>query len=259
MSSPFPIMWACTADGRLIGMTYEREQKVIGWHYHPMDGLVEDICVIPGTNQDDLYMIVNRTINGVAKRYIEVMADFDWGSDQTDCYFVDCGLSAEFSTPVSSVSGLDHLEGKTVAVLADGIVQTQKVVTSGAITLDVAASVVHVGLPYTSIIEPLDLQGGSMEGTSQGKVKRIHGVALSLYQSSGGEIGQDSTHLERIFFKEEAEAVAAGTPVTLYTDIKDDFNFSGDWQLEGRIYIKHDDPLPFTVLSILPRFRTEDR
>lgn len=258
MSSPYPILWAITGDGKLIGMTYEREQKVIGWHYHPMDGLVEDICVIPGDNQDDLYMIVNRTIGGVAKRYIEVMADFDWGTDQKDCYFVDCGLSYD-GTPVTSVSGLDHLEGETVAVLADGIVQTQKVVSGGAITLDTAASVIHVGLPYTSELEPLDLQGGSIEGTSQGKYKRIHGVALSLYQSMGGEIGQDSSHTERIFFKEEADALDAGTAATLYTDIKDDFNFQGDWQLSGKVYIKHADPLPFTVLSILPRFRTEDR
>jgi hypothetical protein len=256
MSSPFPILWACTNDGRLIGMTYEREQKVIGWHYHPMDGLVEDLCVIPGDNQDDLYMIVNRTIDGETKRYIEVMSDFDWGADQEDCFFVDCGLSYD-GTPVSSVSGLDHLEGKTVAVLADGIVQDQKVVTAGAITLDDPASVIHVGLPYTSELEPLDLQGGSMEGTSQGKVKRIHGVALSLYQSSGGEIGQDSSHTERIFFKEET--AAAGAEVSLYTGIKENFNFSGDWEIEGRVYIKHDDPLPLTVLSILPRFRVEDK
>jgi hypothetical protein len=229
---------------------------VIGWHYHPMDGLVEDICVIPGDNQDDLYMIVNRTIDGVTKRYIEVMSDFNYGTDPKDAFFVDCGLSYD-GTPISSVSGLDHLEGKTVAVLADGIVQTQKTVSSGAITLDTAASVIHVGLPYTSEIEPLDLQGGSIEGTSQGKIKRIHGVALYLYNSMGGEIGQDADTTERIFYKEETDG--AGEQLDLFTGIKDDFNFSGDWQLEGRVYIKHDDPLPFTVLSILPRFRTEDR
>lgn len=256
MSSPFPILWGQTEDGRLVGMTYEREQKVIGWHYHPMDGLVEDICVIPGDNQDDLYMIVNRTIDGVEKRYIEVMADFDFGTDYKDAYFVDCGLSYDGS-PTSSLSGLEHLEGKTVAILADGIVQTQKTVANGGIALDTAASVIHVGLPYTSELEPLDLQGGSIEGVSQGKIKRIHGVALSLYNSMGGEIGQDANTTERIFYKEETEG--AGEQLDLFTGIKDDFNFSGDWQLDARVYIKHDDPLPFTVLSILPRFRTEDR
>ena len=257
MSSPFPIMWACTSDGRLIGMTYEREQKVIGWHYHPMDGLVEDLCVIPGANQDDLYLVVNRTINGATKRYIEVMADFDWGTNQEDCYFVDCGLSGDFSAPTDTITGLDHLEGETVAILADGIVQDSKVVSGGSITLDTAASVVHVGLPYTSELEPLDLQGGAVEGSSQGKNKRIHGISLYLYQSSGGEIGQDSATTERIFFTEENEYDDEAIP--LYTGIKDDFNFAGDWRLEGRVYIKHDDPLPFTVLSILPRYRVEDR
>jgi hypothetical protein len=103
----------------------------------------------------------------------------------------------------------------------------------------------------------LDLQGGSIEGTSQGKIKRIHGVALYLYNSIGGEIGQDEDTTERLFYKEETDG--AGEQLDLFTGIKDDFNFSGDWQLDGRVYIKHDDPLPFTVLSILPRFRTEDR
>ena len=256
MSSPFPVLWAVTGDGKLVGMTYEREQKVIGWHYHPMDGLVEDACVIPGDNQDDLYLIVNRTIDGVTKRYIEVLANFNYGTDLEDAYFVDCGLSYD-GVPVASVSGLDHLEGETVAILADGIVQAQKVVSGGSITLDAAASVIHVGLPYISELEPLDLQGGSIEGTSQGKIKRIHGLSLYLHNSMGGEIGQDEDTTERIFYKEETDG--EGEKLDLFTGIKDDFNFSGDWQLEGRVYIKHDDPLPFTVLSILPRFRTEDR
>jgi hypothetical protein len=256
MSSPYPIVWGATADGKLVGMTYEREQKVIGWHYHPMDGLVNDLCVVPGDNQDDLYLIVERTIAGVTKQYIEVMADFDYGTDLEDAYFVDCGLSYN-GAPTITITGLNHLEGETVAVLADGIVQTSKTVNNGTIALDTAASVVHVGLPYISELEPLDLQGGSLEGTSQGKIKRIHGVALYLYNSVGGEIGQDEDTTERLFYKEETDG--EGEKLDPFTGIKDDFNFSGDWQLEGRVYIKHEDPLPFTVLSILPRFRTEDR
>lgn len=257
MSSPFPILWACTDDGRLIGMTYEREQKVVGWHCHPMEnGAVEDICVVPGENQDDLYLVVRRTVNGETKRYIEVMADFDWGAE-ADGYFVDCGLSGTFDTPVDVVSGLDHLEGAVVTVCADGAVQSPKTVVDGQITLDAPASVVHVGLPFTSELEPLDLQGGALEGTSQGKIKRIHGIALYLYQSAGGEIGQTSENTARIFFYTEKEL--NGEAMSLYTGIKDESIFPGDWLLEGRVYIRHDDPLPFTILSIMPRYRVEDR
>lgn len=257
MSSPFPIMWAVTNDGYLIGMTYEREQNVIGWHYHPTDGLVEDICIIPGANQDDLYLIVNRTIDGVAKKYIEVMADFDWGADLEDAFFVDCGLTYDGAS-TSTITGLDHLEGEEVAILADGIKVARKTVASGSITLDAAASVVQVGLPYTSKLQPLDLQGGSEEGVSQGKTKRIHKLALYFYNSFGGKIGSDANNTERIFLKEETTNGTTTAP-TLFSGLKNDFNFRGNWQLEGQVYIEHDDPLPFTVLSILPSFRSEDK
>jgi len=255
MSSPFPILWAVTADGYLIGMTYEREQKVIAWHIHPTDGEVEDICRIPGAEQDDIYLLVKRTINGVDKRFIEVMMPFDFG-DLEDAFFVDCGLTYD-GVATDALSGLDHLEGCEVAILADGKVHARKIVAAGAIGLDYPASKVHVGLPYTAELEPLDLQGGSYEGTSQGKNKRIHGVSVYFYQSMGGEIGQDADHTEKMFLKEERAADANQIP--LYSGLKDDFNFQGDWQLSGRIYIKQDDPLPLTVLSILPRFSTVDR
>jgi len=255
MSSPYPILWAATADGRLIAMTYEREQKVIGWHYHPTEGVVEDLCVVPGENQDDLYLLVAREVNGDTKKYVEVLADFDFG-DIEDAFFVDCGLSYD-GEPTDALAGLDHLEGCEVAVLADGKVHPNCTVSGGEITLDYEASKVHAGLPYVSELEPFDLQSATMEGVGQGKAKRIHGVTLYLYQSGGGEIGQDEDATERIFYKEEAEAGDEALP--LFTGLKDDFGFAGDWGLRGLVYIKHDDPLPFTVLSILPRFRVEDR
>jgi hypothetical protein len=259
MSSPYPILWACTADGKLISMSYEKEQNVIAWAYHPMDGLVEDVCVIPGDNQDDLYLIVSRAIGGTIKKYLEVLSDFDYGTDLKDAFFVDCGLTYDGS-PATVITGLDHLVGKTVAILADGIVQDQQIVASdGSISLSTAASKVQVGLPYTSQLQPLDLQGGSREGTSQGKEKRIHGVSLYLYNSLGGKIGMDSDNADRIFLKQEKASETVGTAMNPFTGIKSDFNYRGNWQKEAHVYIEHDDPLPLTVLSIMPLFRTEDK
>lgn len=256
-SSPHSIIWACTDDGDLISLTYKRDQNVIGWSRHDVDGIVEDICVIAGTNQDELYMIVQRTINSTTKRYIEVMEDFDFGDDQEDAFFVDCGLTYD-STATTTITGLDHLEGETVAVLADGAVQANKTVSSGQITLDTAASVVQVGLPFTATLEPLDLQGGSREGTSAGKTKRIHGATVYFYRTAEGVyIGQDANNLEEIVFRETTDDV--GEPVPLFTGLKDNFNFNGDWQTEATLMIKHSQPSPCTVLAIMPRFRTEDR
>lgn len=248
MASPYSIIWAVTADGELIGMTLDKDQQVGAWHRHPMDGTVEDICVIPGANQDELWMVVNRTIDGATKRYIEVMADFDWGDDDEDAFFVDCGLTYD-STETSTITGLDHLEGESVAIWADGVKQAAKTVSGGSITLDTAASVVQVGLAIASQLEPLDLMGGSVEGTSAGKTKRIHGVSMYIYKTQGGYIGQDSDNLEALEYDD----------TDLFTGLKDDFNFKGDWKLEATCLLTHSDPSPCTVLSMLPRFRTEDR
>lgn len=256
-SSPIPIIWACTDDGDLISLTYKRDQNVMGWSRHDVDGIVEDICVIAGDNQDELYLLVQRTINGATKRYIEVMEDFDFGDDQEDAFFVDCGLTYD-STATTTITGLDHLEGEEVAILADGAVQDNKTVASGQITLDTAASKVQVGLPYTATLQPLDLQGGSVEGTSAGKNKRIHGATVYFHKTAEGVyIGQDANNLEEIVFREPSDDV--GEPVPLFTGSKDNFNFMGDWLTEATLMIKHSQPSPCTVLAIMPRFRTEDR
>src|SRR6185437_15071263 len=95
--------------------------------------------------------VMNRTIGGATKRYIEVLErPFDGDIDDIeDAFFVDCGLSYS-GTAITTVTGLDHLEGQTVSVLADGGVVDGLVVSSGSITLPYSASKIHVGLPFTS-------------------------------------------------------------------------------------------------------------
>ena len=250
MDSPFPILWCATADGDLIGMTYDKEQKVIGWHKHPTNGDVESVCVIPGEKQDQLWMIVKRTINGATKRFIEVMADFEFDT-LADAFFVDCGLT--YSGPATTtISGLDHLEGEALDVLADGVVVTGKTVESGAITLDTAASKVHAGLPKSrTYIETVDFDEGSREGTGQGKQKRMHSLALRLYQTVGGKVGISEGTLEDIKYP-------PGT-TGLYTGLTQDMFALGGWQKDVCAVVEQPDPLPMTVLTIMPRYRLEDK
>ena len=256
-TDPVPIIWSVRSDGMLLGMTYEREQEVIGWHSHPMDGEVESVCILPGDNQDDVYLIVKRAlVEGdvlVDKRYIEVLEDMDWGDDQEDCFFVDCGLTYD-STPATTISGLDHLEGKTVAILADGAVHPTKVVTSGEITLDYAASVVQVGLPYTYILETLDLEGGSQEGTAQGKKRRVSKVLIRFFKSLGGYLGNEDEQDELDFRTIDDDLDA---PPALFSGIKD-FTFRSNWSREARIKITGSDPVPMAIMTMTPTLRTED-
>lgn len=258
MSSPFPILWGLRDNngvGELVGLTYEKDEDVLGWHQHTTDGSIESICVIAGEFQDEVWAIIKRTVNGSTVRYVEVLEDFDWGSDQADCFFVDCGATYD-ATPTDVISGLDYLEGETVKVLVDGAEHPDRTVVSGIITLEWEGSVVQVGLPYVSDCEPLDLEGGAMEGAPQGKLKRVHSVAIRFYETMGGYKGQDSSSLEPIIYRDTLDNV--GEAIPLYTGLVE-ASFTGGWDAESRILIRQTAPLPMTILSIIARYRTEEK
>jgi hypothetical protein len=180
---PDSVVWALRADGTLLGMTYRREEDVISWHKHVIGGefdggqaVVESIATLPtDTGEDELYMVVKRTINGATKRYIEQMRRFDFGGTTSGAFFVDSGLRYEGSS-TSSLAGLYHLEGETVSVMVNGATHPDEVVATGAINLDFNATVAVAGYPYTSSMQTLRIESGSVDGTSQGKPKRIHAI-----------------------------------------------------------------------------------
>lgn len=89
---PHSIVWLVRSDGVLLGLTYMREQAVLAWHRHDTDGAVESVCVIPDGDEDRLYLVVRRTINGATKRYIERMAMREF-TDIEEAFCVDSGLS----------------------------------------------------------------------------------------------------------------------------------------------------------------------
>jgi len=258
MSSPWPILWGIRLNGgvgELVGMTYEKDEDVLGWHVHPTAGSLESICVIAGAKQDELWGIFRHTINGNTVRYVEVLEDFEWGDDQADCFFVDCG-GTYAGTSTTTITGLDFLEGETVKVLVNGAVHPERTVHQGAIGLDWAGSVVQVGLAYTSDLKPLDLEGGAMEGASQGKLKRVHSLGIRFYNTLGGHCGPGEDSLEEIVFRDTTDLV--GTVVPLYSGLVE-YAFPGGWESECEVMIRQTDPLPMTVLSMIPRYRTEDK
>lgn len=147
---------------------------------------------------------------------------------------------------VTTISGLTWLEGQTVAVLADGAVQTQKVVTGGSITLDHAASVVNVGLPYTSDLEtlPLVLQ---IDGYGQGRRKNINKVWIRVYQSSGIFAGPDVDHLTE--FKQRSTE-PYGQPPNLQSAQLEIPAITPMWQDDGQLFIRQLNPLPLSVVGL---------
>jgi hypothetical protein len=242
--APWPIVWFVSSNGTLLGLTYIPEEQVGAWHEHVTDGSFESICCVAEGSEDVLYAVINRTIGGQTVRYVERMASRLFDSLE-DAFFVDAGASQSFDNPVSTISGLTWLEGQTVAVLADGAVQTQKVVTGGAITLDHAASVVQVGLPYTSDLEtlPAVLQ---IDGYGQGRMKNINKAWVKVYQSSGILVGPDEDHLTEI---RQRTTEPWGSPPALQT-AELLVMTTPSWQTNGQTLIRQQNPLPLDVVGL---------
>jgi hypothetical protein len=253
---PELVLWFVHTDGGLIGLTYDRANGAIGWHDHDLggSGIVESVTSIPSGAEDQVYVSVKRTIDGGTVRHIEYLTTIDFGDDVADAFYVDSGLTYDGGA-TTTISGLNHLEGETVTILADGAAHADKTVSGGRITLDRSASKVHVGYGYTSIVETLRLEAGADDGISQGKIKRIHGVTARFYNSVGAEIGPDVNNLDRLPFRDSSMPMDEAVP--LYNGDKEIF-FPSGYDNDARVVIQQTQPLPMTILAIMRRSNTFD-
>jgi hypothetical protein len=325
------IIWAVRADGTLVGITYEKTQDVVAAHRHVTDGLFQSVASIPhpDQDQDQVWVIVKRTINGSQKRYVEY---FDTKGGYYGNLGVDCGLtyptssknivssSAAFlfditgnsrltyycpahglapagsvsissvlldggvgvnpfngtfsvesvldadhftvlyggnvdgesgtggSFPVSvsataTLTGLSHLEAKSVDIVGNGAVYPQKTVASGQVTgLNPTVTVAEVGLHFDSTIETMRPDAGQDAGTAQGEQKSINDITVRLYKSLGCTIQGDL-----LTFRKPADPM--GLPPPMFTGDKRVTNLG--WSTEGQITIQQTQPLPMTVLAII--------
>jgi len=156
---------------------------------------------------------------------------------------------------VNSLSGLNHLEGQTVSILADGATHPDKTVSSNAVTLDRFANSVKIGLGYTSILKTMRIDAGSQNGTSQAKTKRIYEVTARLYESVGVEVGPDLNNMERVPFRKSSDPMDQGIPP--FTGDKE-VEFRGNYDTDGFMIVRQTQPLPLTILSLYPRLVTND-
>jgi len=223
------------------------------------EAVVESAASIAGTlNEDELWVIVKRTVNGSTARYIESFSDFDFDeTTSTSFKFLDSHLSYSGSS-TSTLSGLAHLEGQTVSILGDGATHDDKIVASGAISLDRAVTSACVGLAYNSVLQTMRLEGGAgqYEGTSQGKIKRISKVVLRLFETVGVKVGPSLSKLETIPFRTTSSLLS--TPVDTLLAGDKEIEFDGDYESDGFIVIKQDQPLPCSILAIYPTLVTSD-
>lgn len=327
---PHGILWIVRSDGALIGLTYLKEQDVIGWHRHDTQGFFERVCVIPEGGLDVPYFVVRRTVQGATVRYLERMAYRDNG-DVLDSFFVDCGLSydgrnatattvsiagasfaggdsvtltasagifaptdladtiqfpnsagsvravisvyvsptsvtAILQSPVPAVlqaaptttwtfardtfSNLSHLEGETVAILADGSPEVPQVVVNGTVRLAYPAGVVHIGLPYVSDLETLDVTIFGATESIRDNAKVIPKVSLVVEKSLGLQAGPDEDNLND--YGLQPADFDYNAPWPLQNEVGEPAYMITSWNKSGRVLVRQALPLPMTILAASP-------
>lgn len=315
--SPDQVAWFVRSDGVLLGMSYVPEHQVFGWHQHVTTGLFKSICVVTENNEDVLYAVVERTLNGATVRTIERMGT-RFFTTQSDAFFIDCGASyigaagtftmsgaptvpivmdaahglttgqtklvrfydingnaltgydAEyvvtvvsstiFTIPlstatvmtgrvrvgVSTISGLDYLEGKAVMALSDGAVVQNLTVTNGAITLPSQAVKVNVGLPYTTDIQTLPMSIESAMAGGQGTTKSVDYAYLRVNRTGIVKVGPSSDRLTTIPPRTNENW---DTPPRLRSEILD-LLVNPDISQDAQLWVQSADPTPLTVSAI---------
>jgi hypothetical protein len=253
---PVQVVWTPRVDGTLLGMTYERAEEVVGWHRHDVGGAVESVVALPhwDGDQDALWLIVKRTIDGDDVRYIEYLEKYLMDEY---AFFVDCGATYD-GVPTTTISGLDFLEGETVAVLADGSVHPNRVVTAGAIELQREASVVNVGLPFMATLKTMPIEAGAQDGIAQGKTQRINNLVMRLVDTGAGLFyGPDTATMDELHVRRTNDEM--DNPVPLFTGDTEFKAFPGEYQQGAQITVQHRSPLPCTIVALMPQMNTYDR
>ena len=149
----------------------------------------------------------------------------------------------------NTMAGLGHLEGKTVSILSDGFVEGQQLVVGGQVALQRPGGVVHIGLPITVDFETLDL--ASSQTNIRDKMKLVNHVSLIVEESMGIWAGPDPDHLTQAKLnKANYDQVASPAQGIMDTRIQ------ATWSKGGRIWIRQQDPLPITILAVIPEVST---
>lgn len=264
METPTRILWVLRSDGLLLSMTYQPEHKVLAWHRHDLGGAVRSICILPdvsdaAVSEDVLAVYVARKAGAVEYQTLELLSGFgDYPTEYRSDYYAATGdLAADRAihadsalvyegAPADRIIGLHHLEGQTLAIVADGAVHPPLVVANGEITLEAEASRVVVGLPYVGRLKtlPLAIEGAQADG--QGVTKSVSRAYLRVFQTSGLFVGPDWDTMDEMKARtNEPYGVAPA-----WKSGEFEIGISPLWSREGSICVEQRYPTPLVLLSM---------
>lgn len=267
------LIWCIDNNGYLFAATRDGQGGVSAWHHHQLGGSfqgnfpkVQSIASITsgdGTN-DDLWMAVTRTINGSDVTYIERINKefsgnliFNSSSSILDkLVYCDSALLFKPGGTFTVITGLSHLIGQQVVVVADGhFVGTFTVSGGGTVTLPDARTEAIVGLNYRARIKDLPLEAGSSIGSAQTAIKRVDEIGIRFVNTIGAKFGSNVNDLETIVFR--PPLLPMDEPIPLFTGDKI-LKMPSDYDRKAQVIIEQDLPLPCIVTAITKRGLTYD-
>jgi len=233
------LLFLVRSDGKFAALTVFRAESVAAWTLHNTLGQVKSVAVVG----DDVFMLVER-----GGAFLVEQLD--------DALNLDSALTGEIASPATQWSGLDHLNGESVSIVADGEVKQNQIVTSGQITLDEPAKAIQIGLPYTHIIEPLPPSELGAAGGGR-RIRLVEGLfRLQDTQSLRLDVGRG---LHDIALRQLGEdPILDSAPPSVSGDIR--VRALG-WQPDGTRAlwrIEQDVPLAFTLLSVTTEIKVND-
>ena len=245
--TPGSTIWCVRDDGLLLAFTYMKEHDIWGWSRQITDGKVLSAAAVSGDDGDVVVMVVQREIEGKQRFFLERLAPVWRDQNPIDeAFFVDCGVTVRNGVPKKDVTGLNHLEGRALSVLADGSPVEGCVVRQGCIELPYAATVVQAGLPYESALATLPVESDTASGSTLGCSRAYGACSVRLYRSVGGKYGPSRQELYDLPFVPErwAEAVQPYSGDMTCTPC-------GGWENEASVWLVQNRPLPFRILALV--------
>lgn len=261
---PDNIVWCAMANGTMTGLTYNRERGVVAWVPHLIGGhtgttsyaIVESVGCIPAPDgrRDDVWLSVRRQINGSTVRYIEYIEDNHLvDTDTTDGFYGDAGITYD-GPPATVITGLGHLEGETIQILADGSAHAEKTVSGGQVTLNRTASKVQLGFDSPARLQTMRMDGGG-QGTAQTLMKSIAEMWLRFVRTIGGKTGPSFDRLDSV--PGLNPALPVGTPPPLFSGDRK-VEFPAEYDTDGYVCVESSPMLPMTLVALIGRAEVND-
>ena len=246
VEEPYSAIFMVRSDGAMLCFTWEAEQQVWGFSLIQTSGTFKRVAAISEGGYDRLYALVERTINGVVRRFHERLS-LPHVDDITAACHLDCAVTQVYSPARNVIDGLFHLEGATVSAYYDGYVATGLVVSGGTVTLPngYAATLATVGLPYTGTIESLPLVLESPRGSLHINRQNVKRMVLRAIDTRGVVAGITGTTLEAIVEREGGE-------IGLDDVHQRDYDLSppGHWEPSTTVTIQQNQPLPAHITGL---------